>query len=373
MRQNARLDQRRDDEVTASPSGPVAPGHEFRRHWPHLADLVWLNTPSIAPAADAVAAALWRSIDRWQRGERVIDDWEDDIEACRTLIARLLGQPRETVALVGSLAEAASLVAASLPPGQVVVAADEFRSNVFPWLALGERGREVVVVPPRRGLVADAAPIAAITPQARLVAVSEVTPWDGHHRDLGTPSLGGMVVQEVALRHPSRVGAVVLAATTEGLPRLDLMPVRILPRLLRDLVLPVARDRARDERVRRFLRVSVSAQLAVALTRDDPLWHFVARLLDEPFSSAGRRRQIAAGARHSTWSRLGDIRAPTLVFHGTDDPLIPARAGRELARRIPGARFEPIEGAGHVLILERTEEVTELVMEFIARHDGLVL
>jgi selenocysteine lyase/cysteine desulfurase len=116
------------------------PGHEFGRHWPHLTDLVWLNTPSIAPAADAVAAAQWRAIDRWQRGEQVIDDWEDDVEACRTLIARLLGRPRETVALVGSLAEAASLVAASLPPGQVVVAAEEFRSNLFPWLALGARG-----------------------------------------------------------------------------------------------------------------------------------------------------------------------------------------------------------------------------------------
>lgn len=187
------------------------------------------------------------------------------------------------------------------------------------------------------------------------------------------PSLGGMVVPEVALQHPSRVGALVLAATTGGLPRLDLMPVRILPRLLRELVLPMARDDSPEERVRRFLRVSVSTQLAVALTRDDPLWHFVARLLDEPSSSGGRLRQIVDGARHSTWSRLGDIRVPTLVFHGTDDPLIPARAGRELARRIPGARFEPIEGAGHVLILECTEEVTELVMGFIARHDGLVV
>jgi pimeloyl-ACP methyl ester carboxylesterase len=62
-----------------------------------------------------------------------------------------------------------------------------------------------------------------------------------------------------------------------------------------------------------------------------------------------------------------------LVSHGTDDPLITARSGRELARRIPGARFEPIEGAGRVLILERTEEVTGLVMEFISRHDELVV
>jgi pimeloyl-ACP methyl ester carboxylesterase len=62
---------------------------------------------------------------------------------------------------------------------------------------------------------------------------------------------------------------------------------------------------------------------------------------------------------------------PRAICGCADDPLIPARAGRELARRIPGARFEPIEGAGRVLILERTEEVTGLVMEFISRHDEL--
>jgi selenocysteine lyase/cysteine desulfurase len=171
--------------MTAAQGGPVAPGHQFRRHWPRLADLVWLNTPSIAPAADTVADALRRAIGRWQRGEQVIDDWEADLEACRILLARLLGQPRQTVALVGSLAEAASLVAASLPPGRVVVAAEEFRSNLFPWLALGEPRHQVVVVPPHHGLVADADLIAAITPQTTLVAVSEVTSWDGQRRDLG--------------------------------------------------------------------------------------------------------------------------------------------------------------------------------------------
>jgi selenocysteine lyase/cysteine desulfurase len=162
------------------------PGHEFGRHWPHLTDLVWLNTPSIAPAADAVAAAQWRAIDRWQRGEQVIDDWEDDVEACRTLIARLLGRPRETVALVGSLAEAASLVAASLPPGRLWSPPRSSAATSSPgWPSARGAACEVVVVPPRGGLVADPDLIAAITPQTRLVAISEVTSWDGHRRDLG--------------------------------------------------------------------------------------------------------------------------------------------------------------------------------------------
>jgi selenocysteine lyase/cysteine desulfurase len=68
------------------------------------------------------------------------------------------------------------------PDGRV--AAEEFRSNLFPWLALGRRRHQVVVVPPRRGLVGDADLIAAITPQTTLVAVSEVTSWDGQRRDL---------------------------------------------------------------------------------------------------------------------------------------------------------------------------------------------
>lgn len=186
--------------MTAPEGGQVAPGREFRRHWPRLADLVWLNTPSIAPAADTVAEALGRAIGRWQRGEPVIDHWEADLEACRTLIARLLGQPRETVALVGSLAEAASLSPPRYRRGRVVVAAEEFRSNFFPWLTLGGPRHEVVVVPPRRGLVPDADLIAAITPRTTLVAVSEATAWDGQRRDLGA-------IMEAARANGTRVFA----------------------------------------------------------------------------------------------------------------------------------------------------------------------
>lgn len=45
--------------------------------------------------------------------------------------------------------------------------------------------------------------------------------------------------------------------------------------------------------------------------------------------------------------RLGDIRAPTLVLHGTEDPLFPHAHGEALAREIPGARLLPLEGVGH--------------------------
>jgi hypothetical protein len=47
-----------------------------------------------------------------------------------------MGVPDSCVALMGSFAEAAATVATCLPPGRVVVGAEEYRSNLFPWLAL---------------------------------------------------------------------------------------------------------------------------------------------------------------------------------------------------------------------------------------------
>ncbi|MDB5695949.1 MAG: alpha/beta hydrolase, partial [Sphingomonas bacterium] len=47
--------------------------------------------------------------------------------------------------------------------------------------------------------------------------------------------------------------------------------------------------------------------------------------------------------------RLKTITAPTLVIHGTDDPLVPLAGGRDTAASIPGARLEEIAGMGHDL------------------------
>jgi hypothetical protein len=62
----------------------IAPGRDFRRNWPQLGRRIWLNTPSIAPAANLVAAALSRAIDRCQRGEDVIPDRPSQIVVVRT-------------------------------------------------------------------------------------------------------------------------------------------------------------------------------------------------------------------------------------------------------------------------------------------------
>mgnify|MGYP001501885423 FL=1 len=68
--------------------------------------------------------------------------------------------------------------------------------------------------------------------------------------------------------------------------------------------------------------------------------HGIARQMLAMLASGDRRAEIAT------------IRAPTLVIHGDDDPLIPRSAGREVARLVPAAKLLELEGMGHDLPAE---------------------
>jgi 3-oxoadipate enol-lactonase len=68
--------------------------------------------------------------------------------------------------------------------------------------------------------------------------------------------------------------------------------------------------------------------------------------------------------------RAHDIRVATLVLCGTEDRITPPALSRELTHIIPGARYEPIEGAGHIGNLERPEDFNTLVNAFIRAVDS---
>jgi 3-oxoadipate enol-lactonase len=68
--------------------------------------------------------------------------------------------------------------------------------------------------------------------------------------------------------------------------------------------------------------------------------------------------------------RAHDIRVPTLVLCGSEDKITPPALSRELTQLIPGARYEPIEGAGHLGNLERPDEFNTLVGAFIRAVDS---
>jgi selenocysteine lyase/cysteine desulfurase len=154
---------------------------ELRSFFPALSGVTYLNNPTSAPGAEPVLEAVRRAEDAWAGGRFDWQAWEADAEATRSLYARLVGGRPEEIALVSSFAEAAASVAASLPPGRVVVGAREFRSNLFPWLDLARRGFEVVEVPASgaTGVVSTDAFCDALRPGTVLAAVSEVQSSNG--------------------------------------------------------------------------------------------------------------------------------------------------------------------------------------------------
>jgi pimeloyl-ACP methyl ester carboxylesterase len=171
---------------------------------------------------------------------------------------------------------------------------------------------------------------------------------------LGT-SLGGMVAQALAVEHPERVDRLVLACTTPGGERAFPFPEGTV-RLLAE-----AQQMEPLVALRRFVENALAPGAPEVLV--DEIYGF--RVAGPP-DPAGWQAQAAAAAAFDGFDRLGEIAAPTLVLHGTDDQVVDPRNARLLCERIAGARVELIEGAGHLFFWERPETTAQLVGEFLA-------
>jgi pimeloyl-ACP methyl ester carboxylesterase len=158
-------------------------------------------------------------------------------------------------------------------------------------------------------------------------------------------SMGGMIAQHLAARHPQRVASLALIMTTSGARHLP-QPGWPIRRLL--LSRPDGSDAdavvAHLERVMRA--IGSPAYPADAQRLRERLRASVARA----WRPAGTARQLAAVlADGDRLALLPRIQAPTVVIHGEADPLVPVASGRELAERIAGAEADFIPGMGHDL------------------------
>jgi pimeloyl-ACP methyl ester carboxylesterase len=164
-------------------------------------------------------------------------------------------------------------------------------------------------------------------------------------------SLGGMIVQQLALAHGARIDRLVIGCSTPGGKRAHRASIRALLQL---------RD-ARD--VDRQLAILVSDTTAQSHPELRDHWIAIAR--DEPARWRGVVGQLAAGLRHDVFDRLGDITQRTLVITGDDDLIIPPANSRVLAERIPKATLVVLAGARHDFTSDRPAESARAITEFL--------
>jgi len=151
-------------------------------------------------------------------------------------------------------------------------------------------------------------------------------------------SMGGMIAQHVALRHPERVDGLVLLATTPGLPHGRLPGLRALATLL---AMPL-RPRHSARMLVSILLPKSQAPRAKELMSDWP-----AALREDRMPPAAFAGQLAAILLHSTGFRLRKVKVPVVVVGARHDVLVPPTNSQRLAALLPRAELELLEDAAH--------------------------
>lgn len=172
-------------------------------------------------------------------------------------------------------------------------------------------------------------------------------------------SLGGLVAQQLALRRPERVRSLVLGATHTGGRRAQPPGRDVISFLRRRPTLP-AREAA-------WAFVPYNYGARCRRHHLDRIVQDIARRLESPYAHTAYRAQLFAGATHDAFHALGRVTTPTLVVHGREDRVIPARNATLLAGAIPDAELHLLDETGHIYMTEEPA-VDATIASFLETH-----
>lgn len=170
-------------------------------------------------------------------------------------------------------------------------------------------------------------------------------------------SMGGMIAQIVAAKHPERTLSLTSIMSTTGRPGLP-GPTTAA----RNALFSTPRTHDMNSVVEHYMRTLKVLGSPKYPTPDAVLRQQVMQNIKRNVCPQGTARQLlAVTASGDRTIMLRRVHVPTLVIHGTDDPLVPVACGRDTARWIPGAMLREIDGMGHDIPPALEETLAELI------------
>ena len=171
-------------------------------------------------------------------------------------------------------------------------------------------------------------------------------------------SMGGMIAQTIAIEYPERVRTLTSIMSSTGNPELP----QPKPEVAALLVAPPVSNKTdyiNNQVAAAKILHGTTFQIDEDFVRDE-----ADRAYERNYNPQGFARQFAAilssGSRNAD---LQKVKIPTLVLHGSVDPLVPIAGGKDTANSIPGAKFQAIEGMGHSFPTERVPEILQAILQ----------
>jgi len=206
-------------------------------------------------------------------------------------------------------------------------------------------------------------------------AVAVLDAYGVDQADVVGASMGGMIVQTMALNAPERVrtmtsimssplaGGFIATFAGGGEGVLPGPEQKVLDLMVRNAVPPTSDDERIDRAVEQW-RVLAGT---MAPFDEDEVRERERRISARAKNiEAANNHQLAVASSPDRTDDLARIAAPTLVIHGTQDPILPYAHGEATAKAIPGAKLLPIEGMGH----ELPAPALPIVVDAILDHTG---
>lgn len=277
-------------------------------------------------------------------------------------------KPRPETVSVVTLADGTERVIWRQGSGRPLLLIQGMSGSHYEWgqsfvEALEASGRELITVN-HRGVCQDVIPDGGYTiadladDQAQgldLIGITEPI-------DIFGTSMGGMVAQELALRHPEKVRTLTLASTSAGGDAMT-------PPLAEDLMGLYEAQTSGDElRAQRYGFELYNAPAWCEAPGNFEAFVALGKIFPTPFETL--LTQLGAVDGYTTAARLPTVTAPTVIVHGTLDRIMPFPNAAPLAAAIPGAELEVFEDGGHLLHLESAARLAEAINAVSARRDA---